>query len=289
MSEITWKSMLKRYPLNQSPLYRLRGKGQFASVLGITFAESTQLAESNSYRVFDNQKNREIQHPTGRLKVIHGRIAALLKRIELPDYVVSQKGRSYVDNARMHVGPTPLVKTDVSKFYPSTTHAMVWRMFSKFFECADDIAGQLADICCYSQRHLPTGSPLSGYVAFFASQPMFDEVNDRAVASGCLMTLFVDDIAISGERANKQLLTQVRHVVRDHGHRTKNKKSLTFAATAVKTVTGVVVTAAEVKLPNRRHRAIHAARRQLSTAPAIDTLLLTKQLAGRIQEARQIL
>ena len=107
--------------------------------------------------------------------------------------------------------------------------------------------------------------------------------------TGCLMTLFVDDIAISGARANKQLLTQVRHVVRDHGHRTKDKKSLTFAATAVKTVTGVVVTAAEVKRPNRRHHAIRAARQQLSTAPAIDTLLLTKQLAGRIQEARQIL
>lgn len=281
--------MLKRYPLNQSPLYRLRGKGQFAAVLGITFAESAQLAETNSYRVFVNQMNREIQHPIGHLKVVHGRIAALLKRIELPDYVFSQKGRSYVDNARMHVGPTPLVKTDVSKFYPSTTHAMVWRMFSRLFECADDIAGQLADICCYSQRHLPTGSALSGYVAFFASQPMFDEVNDRAVASRCLMTLFVDDIAISGARANKQLLTQVRHVVRDHGHRTMDKKSLTFAATTVKTVTGVVVTAAEVKLPNRRHHAIHAARQQLSTAPAMDTLLLTKQLAGRIQEARQLL
>ncbi len=281
--------MLKRYPLNQSPLYRLRGKGQFASVVGITFAESLQLVDSNSYRVFVNQKNREIQHPTGHLKVVHGRIAALLKRIELPDYVFSQKGRSYVENARMHVDQTPLVKTDVSTFYPSTTHAMVWRMFSKLFDCADDIAGQLADICCYSRRHLPTGSPLSGYVAFFASQPMFDEVNDRAVTSGCLMTLFVDDIAISGTRANKQLLTQIRHVVRDHGHQTKDKKSLTFAATTVKTVTGVVVTAAEVKLPNRRHLAIRTARQQLADAPANDVLQLKKQLAGRILEARQIL
>jgi hypothetical protein len=281
--------MLKRYPLNQSPLYRLRGKGQFASVLGITFAESAQLAESNSYRVFVNLTNREIQHPTGRLKVVHARIAALLKRIELPHYVFSQKGRSYVDNARMHVGPTPLVKTDVSKFYPSTTHAMVWRMFSRLFECADDVAGQLADICCYSQRHLPTGSPLSGYVAFFASQPMFDEVHDHAVTSGCLVTLFVDDIAISGARANKQLLTQVRHVVRDHGHRTKDRKSLTFTATTVKTVTGVVVTAEGVKLPNRRHHAIHAARQQLYVAPQDEAVLLTKQLAARIQEARQIL
>ena len=281
-------SNLKRYPLNQSPLYRLRGKGQFADVLGISFTESTRLANSNSYRVFVNQKNRVIQHPTGELKVLHGRIAKLLKRIELPDYVFSQKGRSYVDNARMHVGTIPLVKTDVRQFYPSTTLAMVFRMFSRLFECADDIARQLADICCYSQEHLPTGSPLSGYVSFFAAQSMFDEVNAKAVASGCTMTLFVDDIAISGACANRSLLTEVRHIVRDHGHRTADKKSLTFAASKAKTVTGVVATAEGLKLPNRRHQAIHLARQKLVDAPANEIAHLTKQLAGRIQEAQQI-
>jgi len=282
-------SKLKRYPLNQSPLYRLRGKGQLANLLGLSFAESTRLANSNSYRVFVNHKNREIQHPTGGLKVLHGRIAMLLKRIELPDYVFSQKGRSYVDNARMHIGTTPLVKTDVRQFYPSTTHAMVFRMFSRLFECADDIARLLADICCYLQEHLPTGSPLSGYVSFFAAQRMFDEVNSKALSSACTMTLFVDDIAISGAGANKLLLTDVRRIVRDHGHGTADKKSLTFAAARAKTVTGVVVTAAGVKLPNRRHQAIYLARQKLVNAPADEIAHLTKQLAGRIQEARQIL
>ena len=48
------------------------------------------------------------------------------------------------------------------------------RMFLHDFECAEDIAHRLADICCYKQLHLPTGSPVSGRIAFFAAKHMFD-------------------------------------------------------------------------------------------------------------------
>jgi Reverse transcriptase (RNA-dependent DNA polymerase) len=280
--------MTKRYSINQSPLFRLRGKKQFANALGISVCEAHELSKANLYRVFVNERGREIQHPVRGLLAIHARVAALLKRIENPNYVHSQKGRSYVGNARAHLGTNPLVKTDVNKFYPSTTHGMVFRMFTEQFECASDLAHSLADLCCYEGKHLPTGSPLSGYVAFFAAKPMFDRIEKIASEKACVMTLFVDDIAISGARANETLLGEVRRIVSEHGHRTRGKKSISFPPNSAKTVTGVIVANSQLRLPNCRRRAIYDARRELLAGAITDRQTLEKQLSGRLREAAQI-
>ena len=131
---------LDRYPLDQSPLYRLRGKGQFEKLLDLGWDAVKPLTAADCYRVWRNDKGREIQQPIRKLASVHIRIGDLLARIELPDYLYSQRGRSYIDNARQHVGNVPLFKTDIHRFYPSTTWVMVYRMFVDDFECAEDVA-----------------------------------------------------------------------------------------------------------------------------------------------------
>lgn len=184
------------YPVHQSPLFRLLGKNQFRSIIGVEWEAVPKLLERDNYRVWTTEKGREIQAPRGWMATIHARIATLLSRVELPDYLYSRKGRSYADNAQQHVGSHPVAKTDISKFYPSTTRAMVVAMFRNDFQCADDVAHRLADICCYRQEHLPTGSPLSGRMAFFAGKHMFDEVAKLAQTSECTLTVYVDDMAM---------------------------------------------------------------------------------------------
>ena len=223
------------------------------------------------------------------MATVHKRIANLLSRIELPDYLVSRKGRSYADNAREHVGNQSLIKTDISKFYPSTTRRMVLNMFIEDFQCAEDVANRLADICCYKQEHLPTGSPLSGRVAFFAARQMFDEVAALASASNCKMTTYVDDITLSGPNATKALLGEVRKIVSRHGLTTKQKKSKTFAASAVKTVTGAIIAGEELRLPNQRHKRISEAHRNVRTSSEGNRDKAVRILRGRLQEASQIL
>jgi hypothetical protein len=283
------KNTPERYPLHQSPLYRLRGKGQFEKVLGVEWSAVNKLLATDNYRVWENDKGREIQQPLGWLAHVHGLIGKLLSRIELPDYLYSQKGRSYADNAREHVGSTPLVKTDIHKFYPSTTRQMVYRMFVVDFLCAEDIAHCLADICCYRQKHLPTGSALSGRVAFFAARHMFDDIAELAKSEQCRMTAYVDDVTISGTAATKKLLGEVRKLVSRHGYKTKQKKSKTYAATSVKVVTGAVVVGPELRLPNERHRKIWQARQELLRCGREQKAPLLRALRGRLQEASQIL
>ncbi|WP_322055914.1 reverse transcriptase family protein [Burkholderia cenocepacia] len=283
------KNTPERYALHQSPLYRLRGKGQFEKVVGVAWSAVSKLLASDCYRVWENDKGREIQQPIGWLGQVHGRIGKLLSRIELPDYLYSQKGRSYADNARQHVGSTPLIKTDIHKFYPSTTRQMVYRMFLVDFMCAEDIAHRLADICCYRQEHLPTGSALSGRVAFFAARHMFDDIAELAESEQCRMTAYVDDVTISGPAATKKLLGEVRKVVSRYGYKTKQKKSKTYAATSVKVVTGAVVVERELRLPNERHRKIWRTKQELLRCGGEEKAKLMRALRGRLQEASQIL
>ena len=279
---------LDRYPLNQSPLFRLRGKGQFEELLNLRWDMVKPLAAPDYYRVWFNDKGREIQQPIRKLALVHKRIGDLLARIELPDYLYSQRGRSYADNARQHRGNVPLFKTDIHKFYPSTTWMMVFRMFVDEFECAEDVAHQLADVCCYHQRHLPTGSPLSGRIAFFAARQMFDAIAAVAARESCRMTAYVDDLTFSGAAATKTLMGEVRQVVHQHGLKTKQKKSRTYAATSPKAVTGAVIAGDELKLPNERHRKIQEARRELTAATGSEKDRIKRVLRGRLQEAKQV-
>ena len=277
-----------RYPIHQSPLYKIVGKGKLERVLNIELAKLGELLHSGNYRVWLNDKGREIQQPIRWLGQVHKRVGGLLSRIDLPEYVFSQKGRSYVDNACYHSGNVPLGKTDISKFYPSTTRQMVRQMFMREFKCAGDVAAILADICCYQQRHLPTGSPISGRIAFFAAKPMFDEIYEDARLSGSRMTLYVDDITLSGQNVTKRMISDVRQTVRRHGLKTKQAKSKTFPASAPKAVTGTMVVGNEVKLPNVRHKKIWDTKRAIQTATPDDRKTLLKSLKGRIQEASQI-
>jgi hypothetical protein len=289
------KSLPKRYSLERSPLYRLRGKGKFEIVIGVQWDAVPKLLDVKHYRVWANEKGREIQAPHGWLDQVHRRIGELLARIELPDYVYSQKGRSYADNARAHRGDTPLVKTDISRFYPSVTRQAVFRLFLDDFECAVDVAHRLADVCCYKQAHLPTGSALSGRVAFFAKRHMFNEIADAAREIGNTMTVYVDDVTISGAAATKSLLGTVRQTIARHGLRTttkggkKNSKTKSYSKGAAKSVTGAVVVGSEVRLPNTRHLNIHRARKELQVAAPNAQEHAKRVLAGRLQEAQQVL
>lgn len=279
----------KRYPLHQSPLYRLRGKGRFEAVLGVNWDSVPELLGSEGYRVFQNQKQRDIQAPIRWMAAVHRTIGDLLARVELPDYVYSQKGRSYADNARQHLGRHPVVKADIHRFYPSITRTMVFRTFVHDFQCAADVADRLADICCYRQEHLPTGSSLSGRLAFFAARPLFDDIHKLAQSHGCTLTVYVDDITVSGPKANRRLLAEVHRLIVRHGLRFKAAKSKTFAPESPKTVTGTVIADCDLRLPNERHRRLHEVRKALRAAAGDQRTVLQRQVKGREQEAAQVL
>jgi hypothetical protein len=275
------------YPLNQSPLFKLRGLGQFEKLLHIDLRRLPELLDESNYRVF-LRGDRWIQQPLNALDLVHRRIAKLLSRVEKPDYLYSQRGRSHIDNASRHVGTIPLVKTDINKFHPSTTRDMVVRLFAQDFQCATDIANILGDICCYRAQHLPTGSSISGYIAFLAAKPMFDEIDSAAKEVSATMTLFGDDVTISGANVGLELLLRVRRLVRLHGLRTRKAKSKSYEATQPKPITGAVVRGYQLLLPNKQHKKIAQTRRDLRRASPLQRYILKARLKGQLLAAQQV-
>ncbi len=279
------------HSIKDSPFYLLKGKGKFSELLFVQWESlNSLLSNKNSYKVFINKAGREIQYPQGELKRIHKRIATLLARIKAPSYLTSTKGFSYIDNAKMHIGPVKLVKTDIAKFYPSTTFQMVYEMFIKLFKCAGDIADMLAKICCFNQRHIPTGSTLSGKIAFLSAKNMFDEIERLVILHNCILSIYVDDITVSGNKANGKLLWEVKKIIKKHGYSTKRQKSKLYKEYQPKTITGAVIKEWDLLLPNRRHKKIWETTKEYrQTQDKGQRINIKNRLDSMVREANKIL
>jgi hypothetical protein len=282
--------MKKTYPVSQSCFYQLQSKRKLAEILGTTQSQLAAALKNNSlYRVFtrnENGKQRVIEEPRGELRRIHDRLLSLLSRIEPPHYLHSGvKRRSYLSNARSHAGQGKILKTDIRKFFPSTTHHQVFVGFLIEFRCAGDVARLLADLCTY-EGHVPTGSPISMPVAFIANKQIFDALYVRMQQKGIRLTVYVDDITLSAPDLTRLHFCLVKKSFDSAGHRVHKTR---FFANRPASVTGLIVKGDGVALPNRRHlRIIQAIKCLEAPAPDIDIPAMVRSLMGQINEAASV-
>jgi hypothetical protein len=297
--------------LEQSPLFNLRSEKRLAKLLLCSSSELRQILKADEQtrfrtspctqtkRVYDpcakrlvgKAKIRDLQIPTGITQRIHRRLYTLLNRLTKPEYLHSGvRGRSYVTSARLHVGTLAMAKADIKSFFPSVRQTDIYQFFAVRLQCAPDIAGRLAKLCSFQER-LPTGSPLSQILAFLAFQPMFDEIAAMARSAGLRLTLYVDDIVVSGPKAGRGFLYEIRRVVCRHGLKIHKLRSWTGGSGYA---TGAVVTARGLRLPNLRRLIIHEdlarlqkLRDKLSACASKRRERLLRRLIGRCWEATQ--
>lgn len=288
------KKQRQPHPIDQSILYGLQSKSKLVEVLelGSTSAlRSLVESEPNGYRAYvDEKTGRHIQYPINEMAACHTRLARLLSRIATPAYLHSKKGSSYVTNAKTHASNTPLIKTDISQYFPSTTFGHIHRMFREDLRCSPDVAWHLAKLSTYC-GHVPTGSTISNPLAFLANRPMFEQINDHVQQHGCVLTVFQDDIVVSGAAASMKMLNIIKMMIRKCGlsANEKRKKTKTYPASAIKIVTGVVVKGDEITLPNRRRKLMAIADAEVRDAQGREERnQAIRKLRGRVNEADQI-
>jgi len=283
----------KTYPLNQSPLYKLRNHRRLAELLKIESKGLHELSRSGGTRyatwtdINPSGKARIIESPYPRLKRVQARLAELLSLIEPPDFLTCPvKGRSYVSNARQHCGARQIVTLDVSSYFPSTTWKRVFWFFSKQLEMSADIAWTLASLATLD-GHLPTGSPLSPILAYYAHQDVWLSVMRRARAAGCTLTLYMDDLTISGDLVRDVLVCAIKKDVHSAGLRLNNRKQRRYGNEGV--VTGVIVTARGLRPPKASHLKLKRLRDVVTTTtdPAAKEKLL-RSLRGLEMQHRQV-
>lgn len=282
-----------RYPLNQSPLYSLKSKRRLADILGLNMDDIKTLAKAgqNNYNIFtvneDSPKPRNIQHPKPKLGKVHKLICSLLMRIETPGYLHSAiKGRSYITNASEHIGTDSMVKIDVKKFYESAERESVFKFFHFTMMESPDVANILADLLTFD-GHLSTGSSVSPILSFWAYKKMFDEINDLVDSNGLRVTIYIDDITVSGKGATKKIRFEIAKIIRRYGLRAHKLKY--YKSDSPKTVTGVIIKSDGLHLPNKRHKNIkddHASYKKENNLEKKTSI--GNRLIGRLYEAGQI-
>lgn len=283
----------KRYDLDQSPLYKVKSQRKLAGILNSSKSELHSLAKAdNNYKVFyinkGSAKERKIEIPKYRLEKIHRRLFILLQRIKAPSYLHSGvKGKSYITNAREHIGSNNLITLDISKFFPSTRGWHVFDFYRNILLCSQDVAWLLTRLSTYDD-HVPTGSCLSQSIAFYAHFEMFQEIDSVSRSAGNKMTCYVDDITISGIDVNRNTLKIVRDILVRRGLRSNYKKERVYTKDYPKEVTGSIVAKDKLLLPNKKHKKIHEEVELLiKQYDSKEKLKLTEKLIGKAIAASQ--
>lgn len=265
--------MIKKYPIDQSPLFRVGSKKKLAEILGLPLSRILALKDPvTQYRERHKQvknKLRIIHLPLADRMKVHRRIFSLLVRISPPSYLHSGiKERSFKTNAAAHQQCKELLKLDLKNFYPSTTLLDVKNCFTHIFKCPNDVAELLARLCCY-ENQVPVGSPVSQVIAFFAHKNLFDDLHSIAEKEGVTFTCYVDDLTFSGLHIPKGLAHKLHQRI-EKTNLAWHKQRL-FRSSEAKEVTGVIITPNNcLKIPNKKHQRIATLIRELHASSSLE-------------------
>ena len=257
---------IKSYPLNQSPFYKLQSKKRLARILGTSLEFLNRLVHAeNLYRceiIQANGKPRQIEKPCLPLKQLQRRISDLLHRIEKPNYLFCPaQGKSYIGNAQMHITATVVRSLDIKSYYTSTVSRRIYWFFHKRMHCSSDVAALLTVIATFEDR-LPTGSPASPMLSYYAHIDMWEEIYALVIQAGCTLTVYMDDLTISGKNVPGVLMWEIKKQIRRCGLRYHKER---YYHHKTSEVTGIIISNGELKLPHRKHENIHTLRSQLFT------------------------
>lgn len=287
------KRIHKRHQERDSAFFRLNTKVKLASLL-FTSLEKLQWLAATDNLYFDFKKPkasggfRDISAPRDDLKAVQSRIAELLHRIVPPEYLFAPVGgRSYVDNAARYIGAQSVHLLDVEDFFPSCTANKVIWFFHKRMQCPPDIAAILRGIVTRNGV-LPQGSPCSPILAYLCYVDMWDAIALIVKNAGCTLSVYADDLTISGELVPEAAIWEIKKTLRKHGHKYKVSKERSKYNKPAE-ITGVILKPTGLQVPNRQHKKMHEVREALSAARSPNwRLTLQAQLRGRRAQMEQI-
>lgn len=281
------------HALDQSCLYRRSNKRKLAKILHLSLKGLEALAQTdNRYQSWEEDKKsggkRRIDAPHDNLKKAQKRISDLLQRITPPDYLMAPvKRRSYVSNAATHVGARAFRLLDIEDFFPSCTDKRVYWFFHTYLGCSPDVAALLTKLTTY-KGHLPQGSPCSPILAYFAYVDMWEEINEIAKASNCKLSIYADDITLSGDVVYERDVWNIKKCLFRFGHRYSERKERSLIDKPAD-ITGVIVSGSELLLPNRQHKELARVKREFDRAKSgRERAYLSRQIRGRNSQAGQI-
>lgn len=283
-----------RYPIESSPLWGLTSIHTLATLIDVPVKDLESICMAPIYNRFDERPKpgakpgkepRHIQEPIEATLRIHYRIAKHLDSIQRPDFLHSAtRKRSHVTNARAHVDAGgAVVAMDIRKFFENTTYHHMKAFFLKDLGCSLDVARLLATVCA-ADGHLPTGSCISPLLSYFTHRKMFAAVQSLCLEKQVTMTLYVDDLTLSGPHATKTMLHQIKGLIKRQDLRTQPTKDAVVRPGKAAIITGAVRDGGQVRLRNKHHNAIVSLQDRIANGDDVSL----NQLRGRVAAARSV-
>lgn len=251
----------ERYEFAASPWRQNLTQRDLAKLLGFSKSQLEALIRDKD-RWIDRRaeviggKQRQLSVPKGRLRAVHDRLKYHLNKIKQPNYLFSpRKGRGQRDNAGHHTGQTQFLKLDIEQFYPSTTSEHIFRWAYYEAGLRSEVSGMLAHLVSIDGK-MPFGSPVSPVLTTLVHREAFDAINTVCADHGLTLSVWVDDIVISGERIPGEVVELVRGKLRAKGFRTHKIGWETSSRPVI--ITGVPLVGRQVAAPKSVHERIQA-------------------------------
>ena len=293
------RSVPKRHPLDQSKLYSIQSRAKLAALFGLTRTSlgaivvmdrpytSWPLRGERNGKV----KIRIIQQPRGGRREIHAYVSRALSRIAPPDFLFCPViRRSYVSNAVQHAGAKEIRTLDVKAYFASTPSNRVYWFFHTIMRCSSDVSAVLAKLLTAEndagEAFLATGSPVSPILSFFAFYDMWLAIAKIAKEANCVLTVYMDDITLSGDAVPERVVWLVRKQIHARGlHYHKERRFTGHTAE----ITGTIIKGGKLQVPNRQLKKAYDTRTALEVTidPEI-VATLRARLRGLHDQRRQV-
>jgi hypothetical protein len=151
--------------------------------------------------------------------------------------------------------------------------------------CSTDVASVLAQLLTV-ESHLATGSTVSPILSFFAFYDMWLNIAQIAREAGCTLTVYMDDVTVSGDEIPESVVWAVRKQIHSRGLHYHKEKHFTRG---VAEVTGTLIKDGRMVVPNRQRKKAHDTRMELAVAtdPA-ELAQLASRLRGLNEQRHQV-
>jgi len=259
----------ERYAFKDSPWVQNLTQQSLAVLLGMTKGQLEAIVRDKDKwtrrkTMEINGKQRALAIPYGKLRTIHERLKYHLNKIKQPEYLFSpRKGRSQRDNAEHHVGQNQFLNIDIRQFYPSTSNEHIFRWAYHVAGLRSDVAGLLMHLVTIDGK-MPFGSPISPILTTHVHRAMFDAIYAACQVRALTMSLWVDDLAISGPAVPGELVDKIREIICSNGLQSHKIRFRSGGRPVI--ITGVPIEGERVNAPLSLHKRIQDAYAELRSS-----------------------
>ena len=201
---------------------------------------------ARAYRQFPitkrSGKTRIIHAPRTHLKVVQWWILdSILPSVPISEHAYGfVKGKSFVDNARVHLGATNILNLDIEDFFPSVSSALVSQVFSSLGYDPRVVSGLLR--LTTLEGSLPQGAPTSPNIANAVFTPIDEQLFRLAQINGLNYSRYADDLTFSGNHKIPQsFITEISTILAGIGLRLNESKTRFMGVNQQKEVTGLIL------------------------------------------------